>query len=78
MLSPVGDGTLTAPPPCLAPPPIFPAPGSGILGARLFGQLPRGATVVNVARGRHLVEKDLLSALDAGQVSFMLCTLRCA
>ena len=40
----------------------------GILNARLFGWLPRGATVVNAARGGHLVVPDLLAALDSGHV----------
>ena len=31
--------------------------------------LPRGAGVVNVGRGDHLVEADLLAALDSGQLS---------
>jgi glyoxylate/hydroxypyruvate reductase len=41
----------------------------GILDARLFAGLPRGAAIVNCARGRHLVEADLAAALDSGQVS---------
>lgn len=40
----------------------------GILRQRLFDRLPRGATVVNVGRGGHLVQDDLLRALDAGQL----------
>ena len=40
-----------------------------ILDARLFAALPEGATVINVGRGRHLVEDDLLAALDSGWVS---------
>jgi glyoxylate/hydroxypyruvate reductase A len=40
----------------------------GLLDARLFGSLPRGAAVVNLARGAHLVDVDLLAALDAGQI----------
>lgn len=40
----------------------------GILDARLFAQLPRGACLVNLARGGHLVEDDLLAALDSGQL----------
>jgi glyoxylate/hydroxypyruvate reductase A len=40
----------------------------GILDARLLGQLPRGAALVNCGRGRHLVEDDLLAALDSGQI----------
>jgi glyoxylate/hydroxypyruvate reductase A len=41
----------------------------GILDRRLFSQLPRGAALVNAARGGHLVDTDLLAALDAGQLS---------
>ena len=36
----------------------------GILNARLFAALPQGAVVINVGRGEHLVEQDLLDALD--------------
>ena len=41
---------------------------TGILSASTFGQLPRGACVINIARGAHLDERDLLAALDQGQV----------
>ncbi|HXF79311.1 MAG TPA: glyoxylate/hydroxypyruvate reductase A [Usitatibacter sp.] len=41
----------------------------GILGKRTFHALPKGAAVVNAARGAHLVAQDLLQALDTGQVS---------
>ncbi len=40
----------------------------GILNAEAFAKLPVGAAVVNVGRGGHLVEDDLLEALDSGQV----------
>lgn len=40
-----------------------------ILDKHLFNKLPRGAYVVNLARGKHLVEQDLLIALDGGQLS---------
>jgi glyoxylate/hydroxypyruvate reductase A len=40
----------------------------GILDARTFNLLPRGAALVNVGRGGHLVESDLLAALDSGQL----------
>lgn len=40
----------------------------GILNADLFAQLPRGARLVNVGRGAHLVEADLLRALADGAV----------
>jgi glyoxylate/hydroxypyruvate reductase A len=42
---------------------------SGILDRCLFGLMPPGASLVNVGRGQHLVEADLLEALDAGHLS---------
>lgn len=42
---------------------------TGILCRDLFEKLPRGAAVVNVGRGRHLVAQDLIDALDEGQLS---------
>jgi glyoxylate/hydroxypyruvate reductase A len=41
----------------------------GILCARTFTGLPRGAGLVNAGRGAHLVEEDLIPALDSGQLS---------
>jgi glyoxylate/hydroxypyruvate reductase len=41
---------------------------TGIMNRTLFERLPRGAAVVNAGRGGHLVEADLLAALDAGQI----------
>ncbi|WP_250491669.1 glyoxylate/hydroxypyruvate reductase A [Caballeronia sp. GAWG1-1] len=41
----------------------------GILNARTFAKLARGAYLVNVARGPHLVDDDLLAALDSGQLA---------
>ena len=41
----------------------------GILCARTFAALPRGAGLVNAGRGGHLVEEDLIPALDTGQLS---------
>ena len=40
----------------------------GLLDARLFAALPVGAGVVNLARGAHLVDADLLAALDSGRL----------
>jgi glyoxylate/hydroxypyruvate reductase A len=41
----------------------------GILNKELFARLPKGAYIINVARGGHLVDKDLLEALDANHLS---------
>jgi len=40
----------------------------GLLDARLFAALPAGAAVVNLARGAHLNEADLLEALESGHL----------
>lgn len=40
-----------------------------ILGRDLFLKLPRGAAVINAARGGHLVAQDLLDMLDEGHIS---------
>ncbi|MGN6515514.1 MAG: 2-hydroxyacid dehydrogenase [Rhizomicrobium sp.] len=40
-----------------------------ILNAKTFAQLPRDAFVINVVRGGHLVEKDLIAAIDSGHLS---------
>lgn len=40
-----------------------------ILNADLFARLPKGAAVINLARGGHLVESDLVAALDSGHLS---------
>jgi glyoxylate/hydroxypyruvate reductase A len=51
---------------CLLP---LTAETENILSAKLFAHLPRGAALVNCARGQHLVEADLIQALDSGQLS---------
>ncbi len=51
---------------CLLP--LTPAT-EGILDAAAFARLPRGAAIVNAGRGGHLVEGDLIPALDSGQLS---------
>ncbi|MGV2288634.1 glyoxylate/hydroxypyruvate reductase A [Trinickia sp. YCB016] len=38
------------------------------LNRDLFAQLPRGASLINVGRGGHLQQEDLLAALDSGQL----------
>jgi glyoxylate/hydroxypyruvate reductase A len=42
----------------------------GILCARTFAMMPRGAMLINVGRGKHVVDADLIKALDAGQLSY--------
>jgi glyoxylate/hydroxypyruvate reductase A len=39
-----------------------------ILNKSTFSGLPQGAALINVGRGEHLVEEDLLDALDAGHL----------
>lgn len=40
----------------------------GILNKDLFAQLPRGAYLINIARGGHQVPEDIISAIDGGQL----------
>jgi glyoxylate/hydroxypyruvate reductase A len=40
-----------------------------ILDRRAMMALPAGAYLINVARGRHLVDEDLLAALDSGHLA---------
>lgn len=40
-----------------------------ILNSRNLALLPKGAYLINLARGAHVVEADLLAALDSGQLS---------
>ncbi len=41
----------------------------GILCARTFAMMPNGAMIVNLGRGKHVVDADLMAALDSGQLS---------
>jgi glyoxylate/hydroxypyruvate reductase A len=51
---------------CLLP---LTAATRGILNARNLALLPEGACVINVARGAHVVDRDLLAALDSGRLA---------
>jgi glyoxylate/hydroxypyruvate reductase len=42
----------------------------GIFCARTFAMMPRGAMLINVGRGKHVVNADLIRALDSGQLSY--------
>ncbi|MCB2046866.1 MAG: glyoxylate/hydroxypyruvate reductase A [Novosphingobium sp.] len=44
----------------------------GVLSRDLFDRMPMGASLINVARGGHLVEQDLLDALDRGQLRYAM------
>jgi glyoxylate/hydroxypyruvate reductase len=41
----------------------------GLLDAKAFAGLPKGAYFINMARGGHVVDADLLAALDSGHLS---------
>ena len=40
----------------------------GLFNTATFARMPKGASLVNLARGGHVVEADLLAALDSGQM----------
>lgn len=48
-----------------------------ILNQDVFAKLPNGAYLVNIARGKHLLEKDLIPALNNGQLSGALLDVFC-
>lgn len=41
----------------------------GILNGERFRALPAGAAIVNLGRGEHFVEADLIAALDSGHLA---------
>lgn len=41
----------------------------GIINRQTLAALPRGAYVINAARGAHVVDEDLLAALDDGHIA---------
>ena len=44
----------------------------GIVNAETLAALPRGAFLISLARGGHIIEADLLAALDSGHLSMAL------
>lgn len=42
---------------------------SGIINARHLAAMPKGAFVINAARGGHVVDGDLIAALDSGHIA---------
>ena len=42
---------------------------TGILCRRTFAQMPKGAAFINLGRGGHVVEADLMAALDEGHIA---------
>ncbi len=40
-----------------------------LLNRDFFDKLPKGASIINAGRGEHLVDADLLDALDSGQLA---------
>ena len=44
------------------------ADNTGILSEQLFKKLPDQAALIQVGRGQHLIEQDLLNALDSGHL----------
>ena len=40
----------------------------GVLNRDVFNAMPRGSYIINIARGGHIVDADLLDALDTGKV----------
>ena len=42
----------------------------GILNKDVFRLMPADAALINVARGKHLVEQDLVEALDSQEIAF--------
>ncbi len=42
---------------------------TGLLDAAAFAAMPRGGYLVNIARGQHVVEADLIAAVQSGQLA---------
>jgi glyoxylate/hydroxypyruvate reductase len=42
----------------------------GIFCTRTFAMMPKGAMLINIGRGKHVVDRDLIAALDSGQLAY--------
>ena len=49
----------------------------GVLDARAFAAMPRGGYVINVARGAHIVEPDLIAAVASGHLTGASLDVQC-
>lgn len=49
----------------------------GLFNAITFARMARGASLVNLARGGHVVESDLLAALDSGRLRHAVLDVFC-
>jgi len=49
-----------------------------LLDEKVFAQMPKGAHIINAARGQLIDENALLAALDAGQVGSATLDVMCA
>lgn len=49
----------------------------GILDARAFALMPKGAYLINIARGAHVVEADLIAAVTTGRLSGAALDVQC-
>jgi glyoxylate/hydroxypyruvate reductase len=44
----------------------------GILNVQAFQTMPAGSSLINVARGAHVIESDLIAALDSGHLEYAI------
>ena len=51
---------------CLLP---FTPETRGILNSNAFDKMPNGSSIINLGRGGHIIDNDLIAALDSGQLS---------
>ena len=56
--------------------PLTPAT-EGLLDARSFALMPRGAYLINIARGGHVVEPDLIAAVRSGHLAGAALDVQC-